>query len=50
VRVRVVAVEELRAFGDVDRLLANVNSPADHEDLVAPHGPQGHQGPQGHRR
>jgi molybdopterin-guanine dinucleotide biosynthesis protein A len=47
VRVRVVAVEELRAFGDVDRLLANVNSPADHEDLVAPHGHQGHQG---HRR
>jgi molybdopterin-guanine dinucleotide biosynthesis protein A len=50
VRVRVVAVEELRAFGDVDRLLANVNSPADHEDLVAPHGPQGPQGHQGHRR
>jgi molybdopterin-guanine dinucleotide biosynthesis protein A len=47
VRVRVVAVEELRAFGDVDRLLANVNSPADHEDLVAQHGPQG---PQGHQR
>ena len=50
VRVRVVAVEELRAFGDVDRLLANVNSPADHEDLVPPHGHQGHQGHQGHRR
>jgi len=47
VRVRVVAVEELRAFGDVDRLLANVNSPADHEDLVAQRRPQG---PQGHQR
>ena len=46
VRVRVVGLEELRAFGDVERLLANVNSPADHEDLVAherPPSPQGHQ-------
>lgn len=46
VRVRVVAVEELRAFGDVDRLLANVNSPADHRELVAQHRPQGLQGHQ----
>jgi molybdopterin-guanine dinucleotide biosynthesis protein A len=35
VRVRAVGVEELRAFGDVDRLLANVNSPADHRELEA---------------
>lgn len=40
VRLRVVAAEELRAFGDVRRLLANVNTPADHRDLDAL---QGHQ-------
>jgi molybdopterin-guanine dinucleotide biosynthesis protein A len=46
VRVRVVEVEELQAFGDVDRLLANVNSPADHRELVARQRPQGSQGHQ----
>jgi len=46
VRVREVGVEELRAFGDVDRLLANVNSPADHEDLVAHKRPQSRRGHQ----
>ena len=35
VRVRAVDAEELRAFGDVRRLLANVNSPADHRELEA---------------
>jgi molybdopterin-guanine dinucleotide biosynthesis protein A len=39
-RVRTVTVEELCAFGDVHRLLANVNSPADHRELEAL---QGHQ-------
>jgi molybdopterin-guanine dinucleotide biosynthesis protein A len=39
-RVRVVTVEELRAFGDPHRLLANVNTPADHRELDAF---QGHQ-------
>jgi hypothetical protein len=46
VRVRVVGAEELRAFGDVDRLLANVNSAAELSALVArqrPEGSQGHQ-------
>jgi molybdopterin-guanine dinucleotide biosynthesis protein A len=40
VRVRVVAARELSAFGDPHRLLANVNSPADHRELEAL---QGHQ-------
>jgi molybdopterin-guanine dinucleotide biosynthesis protein A len=40
VRVRVVTAEELSAFGDVRRLLANVNTPADHRELDAL---QGHQ-------
>ncbi len=40
VRVRVVTAEELNAFGDVHRLLANVNSPADYLGLGAPHGHQ----------
>ena len=39
-RVRTVTVVELRAFGDAQRLLANVNSPADHRELEAL---QGHQ-------
>ena len=39
-RVRVVTVEELGAFGDPHRLLANVNTPADHRELDAF---QGHQ-------
>lgn len=34
-RVRVVATEELRAFGDAERLLANVNSPEAYRDLLA---------------
>jgi molybdopterin-guanine dinucleotide biosynthesis protein A len=34
VRVRVVTVEELSAFGDVDRLLANVNSPAEYREFT----------------
>ena len=33
VRVRSVGVEELHAFGDIRRLLANVNSPEDHREL-----------------
>lgn len=39
-RVRVVTTEELRAFGDAERLLANVNSPEAYRDLLAL---QGHQ-------
>ncbi len=35
VRVRAVADEELAAFGDVARLLANVNSPDDYRELTA---------------
>jgi molybdopterin-guanine dinucleotide biosynthesis protein A len=35
VRVRVVTADELNAFGDPRRLLANVNSPADHRELEA---------------
>jgi molybdenum cofactor guanylyltransferase len=35
VRVRVVTSLELDAFGDHDRLLANVNTPADFESLAA---------------
>jgi molybdopterin-guanine dinucleotide biosynthesis protein A len=38
VRTRVVPAGELDRFGDGDRLLANVNTPADYADLVAPHG------------
>jgi len=34
-RTRVVPVEEIRRFGDPDRLLANVNTPADFADLEA---------------
>ena len=34
-RVRTVAAEELRTFGDVHRLLANINSPADYQELGA---------------
>jgi molybdopterin-guanine dinucleotide biosynthesis protein A len=35
VRVRAVTAEELSAFGDVNRLLANVNTPAEHRELDA---------------
>ena len=35
VRVRVVEGEELERFGDRDRLLANVNTPADYAGLEA---------------
>jgi molybdopterin-guanine dinucleotide biosynthesis protein A len=35
VRTRVVAVEEIRRFGDPDRLLANVNTPAEYAGLEA---------------
>jgi molybdopterin-guanine dinucleotide biosynthesis protein A len=35
VRTRVVPVEDLRQFGDPDRLLANVNTPADYAGLEA---------------
>ena len=38
--VRAVTAEELHAFGDPHRLLANVNTPADHRELDAF---QGHQ-------
>jgi molybdopterin-guanine dinucleotide biosynthesis protein A len=34
-RTRVVPVEEIRGFGDPDRLLANVNTQADYTDLQA---------------
>jgi molybdopterin-guanine dinucleotide biosynthesis protein A len=34
-RTRVVPVEEIRRFGDPDRLLANVNTPADYAGLEA---------------
>ena len=34
-RVRFVGSEELARFGDVGRLLANVNSPADYQELVS---------------
>jgi molybdopterin-guanine dinucleotide biosynthesis protein A len=40
VRVRVVTAEEIAAFGDSDRLLANVNTPADYVGLEALHGHQ----------
>ena len=35
VRVRVVTTEEIDAFGDHDRLLANVNTPAEYAGLEA---------------
>jgi molybdenum cofactor guanylyltransferase len=38
VRVRVVTGDELNAFGDPSRLLANVNTPAEYEDLLTLHG------------
>ena len=34
-RTRVVPVEDIRRFGDPDRLLANVNTPADYASLEA---------------
>ena len=34
-RTRVVPVDEIRQFGDPDRLLANVNTPTDFADLEA---------------
>jgi molybdopterin-guanine dinucleotide biosynthesis protein A len=34
-RTRVVPIEEIRPFGDPDRLLANVNTPADYAGLEA---------------
>jgi len=34
-RTRVVAADEIRQFGDPDRLLANVNTPADYAGLEA---------------
>jgi molybdopterin-guanine dinucleotide biosynthesis protein A len=34
-RTRVVPIDEIRRFGDPDRLLANVNTPADYADLEA---------------
>lgn len=37
-RTRVMPVEEMRRFGDPDRLLANVNTPADYADLEAVQG------------
>jgi hypothetical protein len=32
---RIVPVEDIRRLGDPDRLLANVNTPADYADLGA---------------
>lgn len=37
-RTRVVPVEDIRRFGDPDRLLTNVNTPAEYADLNALHG------------
>jgi molybdenum cofactor guanylyltransferase len=37
VRLRVVPADELARFGDPHRLLANVNTPAEHESLEALH-------------
>ena len=37
-RARVVTVEEINLFGDRHRLLANVNTPAEHAGLEALHG------------
>jgi molybdopterin-guanine dinucleotide biosynthesis protein A len=34
-RTHVVPVDDIRRFGDPDRLLANVNTPADYADLEA---------------
>ena len=36
-RMRVVASDEIARFGDPDRLLANVNTPAEHQSLEALH-------------
>jgi hypothetical protein len=33
VQIRVVTADELAAFGNPDRLLANVNTPADYRSL-----------------
>jgi molybdopterin-guanine dinucleotide biosynthesis protein A len=41
VRARVVEAQEIDGFGDRDRLLANVNTPADYADLEALHGHPG---------
>jgi molybdopterin-guanine dinucleotide biosynthesis protein A len=38
VRVRSVSGEELGAFGDPDRLLANINTPDEYLELAAPQG------------
>ena len=38
VRVRSVTGDELGAFGDPDRLLANINTPDEYLDLAAPQG------------
>jgi molybdopterin-guanine dinucleotide biosynthesis protein A len=38
VRVRSVKGQELGAFGDPDRLLANINTPDEYEELAAPQG------------
>ena len=35
VRTRIVPIEEIRRFGEPDRLLANVNTPADYAGLEA---------------
>src|SRR2546427_4158076 len=40
VRVRVVTAEEIAAFGDSDRLLTNINTPAEYIGLEALHGHQ----------
>lgn len=40
VRVRVVTADEIAAFGSSDRLLTNVNTPADYVGLEALHGHQ----------
>ena len=37
VRLRVVAADDIARFGDPHRLLANVNTPAEHESLEALH-------------
>ena len=37
VRLRVVAVHEIARFGNPHQLLANVNTPAEHESLEALH-------------
>ena len=34
-RTRVVPIEDIRRFGDPDRLLANVNTPADYAGIEA---------------